>query len=207
MGDSEFHRLGKLRQHSQDTVLLAQGQPIELLGLVISGSAVARVFTAQGAMVWLDEFQPGDWIGSETLSSGALSAYEVTAQSDVEILYVSQSDITRVLAGNAQLLGAFSSKNLAVLQRRTEHLIAAKTLSATGRICAELKRRARPIGIERGHFIIRPTPIFSDVAFRAATTRESVSRLVSTLSRHGIIQRKTGALVIPDMTIFETKLK
>jgi len=103
-----------------------------------------------------------------------------------------------------------TSKVLSLLADRmsdlNERIIEAKTLSAKGRICSELKRRSKPIGIDPGKFIVRPTPIFTEFAFRVGSTRETVSRTISDLSKQGILIRKTGALLIPELSRLEANI-
>ena len=66
------------------------------------------------------------------------------------------------------------------------------TLSANGRVHAELLRLARA---QDGRWI-RPLPVLSDLALRVQTARETVSRAVSALERRGIVQRHEDGLEI-----------
>ena len=46
--------------------------------------------------------------------------------------------------------------------------------------------------------IIRPNPIFIELAERVNSTRETVSRTVSELQKKGILAREPGAIIIND---------
>ena len=46
---------------------------------------------------------------------------------------------------------------------------------------------------------ISPIPIHGDIASRVSTTRETVARFFSDLTREGILQRDCGNLVILDV--------
>ncbi len=51
--------------------------------------------------------------------------------------------------------------------------------------------------------MIRPAPLHVDIANRASTTRESVTRALSELARQGIISRQGDALVVLDIERLE----
>jgi len=55
---------------------------------------------------------------------------------------------------------------------------------------------ALPIGIDPDRHIIRPSPVFVELARRLNSTRETVSRTVSELQNQGILAREPGALII-----------
>ena len=57
---------------------------------------------------------------------------------------------------------------------------------------------ALPIGIDPDRQVIRPNPIFIDMARKLNSSRETVSRTISELQKRGIIARQPGALVIED---------
>lgn len=75
-------------------------------------------------------------------------------------------------------------------------LVEAVTLSSPGRVCAELLRLSHPVGIEPDKLIIRPTPVFVELAKQIDSTRETVSRTVSQLQKSGVLSREPGALLI-----------
>jgi DNA-binding GntR family transcriptional regulator len=66
------------------------------------------------------------------------------------------------------------------------------TLSAAGRVHAELLRLAR---LGDGHSV-RPVPVLAALAVRVHSTRETVSRAINALERRGIVRRDADALVI-----------
>jgi CRP/FNR family cyclic AMP-dependent transcriptional regulator len=45
---------------------------------------------------------------------------------------------------------------------------------------------------------IKPSPLHADIASRVSTTRETVARALSDLSRQGIVSRDHNSLVVTD---------
>ena len=87
---------------------------------------------------------------------------------------------------------AVSRLLLKQLRKATDKLLDRATLSAQGRVHAELLRLAR---LGDGH-TLRPPPVLSALAIRVQTTRETASRAVAALERRGIVRRDGVALII-----------
>jgi CRP-like cAMP-binding protein len=78
------------------------------------------------------------------------------------------------------------------LRAASARMVDRTTLSAPGRVHAELLRLAR-LG---DGTVIRPAPVHAALAVRVQSTRETVSRAVSALERRGIVRREGDALII-----------
>ena len=155
----------------------------------------------------MEEFGPGDVIAIESVLSGKALPFELVAKTDVKIIHVPKHIFLNALTDNPKYLEIVLAEVSTRLIHNTERLIEAHTLSARGRICAELIRHSKPIGVDPGKHIIRPVPIFSKFALRVGSTRESVSRTVSSLVKKGILTRQAGALIIADMEKLEVCIK
>ena len=86
-------------------------------------------------------------------------------------------------------------------------LVEAITLSAPGRVCAELVRMSKPVGIDPDKRVIRPSPVFLEVALRVSSTRETVSRTVNALLKDGVLSRETGAMLIHAPDALKSRIK
>ena len=73
------------------------------------------------------------------------------------------------------------------------------TLGANNRVHAELLRLAKPGIKEANTAEISPIPIHGDIASRVSTTRETVARVFSDLTREGILRRDQDTLIILDI--------
>jgi CRP/FNR family transcriptional regulator, cyclic AMP receptor protein len=71
-------------------------------------------------------------------------------------------------------------------------MVEGATLSAPGRIHAELLRQARA----GEAMTIRRMPILSTFALHVQTSRETVSRTISALEKRGIIKRDADTLTV-----------
>ena len=91
-------------------------------------------------------------------------------------------------------------KNLAKIVRiSTDRIMDLSTLGANNRVHAELLRLATPNVDDNNIARISPIPIHGDIASRVSTTRETVARVFSDLTRERILQRDREALLILDV--------
>ncbi len=182
---------------AKDTIQF-QGQDAQNIGIIVSGRAYAVAYSAEGDRTWLGEYVPGQFIGLISLLTDTPLNFELLADSTLVIEIMPASRMKKCLIENAALANAAASDLAARLNHTLSGLIDTHTLSVKGRICAELLRLSAPIGVEPDKHIIRPGPVFVDLARRVNSTRETVSRTVNELKRTGVVTRVPGALIIQD---------
>jgi CRP-like cAMP-binding protein len=184
--------LGRVRLYAAGAHLLRQGDRPSALYLIILGRCHALVYGVDGQMVLLHELGPGDLFGA----LGGLDAVEEDA--DVVAVEEVRSFLLEagVLVGLAERHGciglALSRILLKRLRATSTRMFERAALSASGRVCAELLRRARA----GEGLAIRPPPVLAELGMQVGTTRETVSRTVNALERRGILRREPDALVV-----------
>ncbi len=160
--------------------------------LVISGQAHSVALAIDGRMVLVADFRSGDLFGE--------AAILLAHRTPEDVVAVDQVHTGRF--GSAAFIGLienYSCVALAVSRRLTERLsvttrrmVEGATLSAGGRIHAELLRQARA----GEAMTISPAPIFTEFALRIHSTRETVSRAINALEKRGIVKRTSVGLTI-----------
>ena len=99
-------------------------------------------------------------------------------------------------------------RNLAsIIRTSTERIIDLSTPGANNRVHGELLRQAAASASADNTAIIKPIPGHSDMASRASTTRETVARVLSDLSKKGIVKREKDSLVICDVMALENMME
>ena len=185
--------------HAKSAIVEFQGETVDSVSIVISGEAHARTYSKEGTLVWIDRFTPGQIFGVETLAPDYELPYEIVAKKALRVLSV-KGERLKSLIESETVLGDEIIKHLVQrLNTTTARFIESNSYSVKERVCAELARMSKPIGISPDTHIIRPIPVFTELALRIGSTRETVSRTVSDLTRSGHVQRETGALIIPDI--------
>lgn len=188
--------IGTERAYDCDETLLVQGGADQGIRYIITGTAHAISLSANGEETWLGKIDAGEFLGEVSHLTGDPMEYDIVAASEMRVISVTSSAFQTLLEHNPHFYRTIANGMAVKLKRLVKSQVEAITLSAFGRICAELERMARPIGVEPRKLIIRPNPVFSDLGARLGTSRETVSRTVSDLQKRTIISRTTGAIII-----------
>ncbi len=80
-----------------------------------------------------------------------------------------------------------------------ERVVEFSTLGVKNRIHAELLRLAQKHMQDDNSAAISPVPTHADIASRVSTHREAVTRELNHLAHAGVIERRSGVLVISDV--------
>jgi CRP/FNR family transcriptional regulator, cyclic AMP receptor protein len=160
--------------------------------LMLSGEAQAIAYAPGGQYVLIHSFTAGDLFGE----AAGLSI----AASDAEVAVVSAVEAGQFAVGAfISLMERYNCVALSVartltqrLTQTTRRMVEGATLSAPGRIHAELLRQARA----GADMTITPMPVLSNFALHVQSTRETVSRTIGALEKRGIIKRDGDGLTV-----------
>lgn len=198
---------GFTRDIDVGNVIFTQDEDATHICLVISGRASARVYSEQGAETWVDYFSVDDFFGHASFFTQIPIDFEVRADTQVKVLFVPTQKLKSLLSSNVELSHRLAQDLASRLSIMISRLVEAVTLSSTGRVCAEIMRLAQPIGLNPNILIVRPTPVFVELASRINSTRETVSRTVSDLQKRGIVSREPGSLIIQKPQELKSKIR
>lgn len=187
IGARALERLYPLR-----ATILRQGDVGGETFLLIAGRAQALLYGLDGQLALLQEFMPGDLFGAIARLDPEPHEADVVATEAVRAAMFQALDFITLIESHGSVGLAVSRLLLRQLRAATGRMAERVTLSAVGRVHAELLRLAR-LGDGR---TIRPPPVLAALAVRVHSTRETVSRAVSALERRGILRREVDALVI-----------
>lgn len=185
-------RRGRLRSFARTAMILRSGDWVTLTHLLLAGRAHALLYAADGQVVLLHEFEPGDVFGILGEVDPMRQDADIVAVDEVRTLMFEAGDLA-ILAQQYGCIGlALSRMLLQRLRRTTERMYERTALSAVGRVYAEVLRQAR----SHTDLAINPAPIIAELALRVATTRETASRAINGLERRGIIRRDGDGLTV-----------
>jgi len=180
------------RRYPVKALMLKQGDCADSTFLLIIGRAHALTHGVDGQMVLLHEYLPGDFFGAITQAAPAPEKADVVAVEDVRVAAFLALDFLTLIETHGCVGLAVSRTLLRQLRASADRIVERTTLSATGRVSAELLRLAR-LGDGR---TVRPAPVLAALAVHVHSTRETVSRAINALERRGIIRRDADTLTI-----------
>jgi len=197
---------GVVKNFAKDAILHHQEDVFNHIIYVQSGRVFASSLNIDGDETWVAEHGAGHFMGCTALFGAKPTVYQLTTKTPVTAVLFPRETFLALMEKHAefgQQVIADMSRQISVL---TLQKIESTSLSVQGRIAAELFRQAKPIGREPDTYIIRPTPVFSELAQRLGSTRETVSRAVSKMVKNNVLERRTGALLVGDMDRLEDQI-
>ncbi len=185
--------LGRDGAHVRGALLWPRGESDDhgAAGLLTLGWAAELAYGRDGAVLVLHALQQGEFFG-EVVGSGTQGETRVEALSDGAAMLFAPSALDRLMESYPLVALAMARHLSARIAAMRQRMLETALLSATGRIAAEPLRQSR--AAEDG--VIRPLPVWSELAVIVQSTRETVSRTVSALEKRGIVSRVDGGLAV-----------
>lgn len=181
-----------VQAYATGAAILRQSEESRQTFLLILGRAHALVYGRDGQLVLLAELGPGDLFGGVVEPGDQLVEADVVCVEPARAAAFLTLDFLAIVEAHACLGLAVSRMLLRQLRAATGKIVERVTLSAQGRVFAELLRLAR-LGDGK---TLRPAPVLSALAVRVHTTRETASRAVGMLERRGLVRRDGDALIL-----------
>lgn len=166
---------------------------------IVSGQVRATIYSASGKEVTFRDLGAGEMFGDLSALDGEPRSATVITLADSLVLSMSGEAFIGVLRNHPQIALA-TLKDLAGLVRLlTERIIEMSTLGVKNRIHAELLRLSQKGNKENNTVIISPIPTHANIASRVSTHREAVTRELNELAHMGLVERRSGCLLIKDV--------
>ena len=167
---------------------------------VVEGRVRVVNHSLSGREISFDDIDAGGFLGElAAIDGGPRSATVVARKPDTVIAFLAPRPFQELVASHAELALAVMRRLCAVVRQSNERIMDLSTLAANNRVQAELLRLATPLRRDDGSATISPIPVHSDIASRVSTTRETVARVFSDLTRDGLVRKKDSTLVIDDL--------
>lgn len=178
----------RVRRVGRRETVACQGELLSSMWLVIDGRIKIESNSASGRSSQLALCGPGDWVGQ--YAQPAIALTDILATEASTLLAFASGDLPVLAARHPELGATLAASFARQLENLTARLDARSTLTARGRIYAELLLRAGD------RLVIGPPPVVAELAHAAQTTRETASRAIAELERRGIVSRTAVALSI-----------
>jgi len=196
----ELARQCRFRRYAEgEHIIDGQGSGRDVY-FVVAGTVRVVNYSPSGREVAFDDIPAGHIFGElAALDGGPRSAF-VQALSAGATAAAMPPDIFLDLLARYPKVGLEIMRRLArVVRFSTERIMDLSTVGANNRVHAELLRLAQAAGKTGNSSVISPIPHHADIASRVSTTRETVARVFSELTRAGMLERNKSALVVRDV--------
>ena len=195
-----IHNLNSL--HGRGTVLFAEGEPARGVYILRTGRATVSISSSEGRIVMLRIAQAGDVLGlNSVLQNGSYDTTVKTLEpcrtdfiSRVELI-----DLMQQSQDGAQAILRILSRELTELTDRTKLLLLPQT--ASGRLAKLLLEWSNGNGSEKS----RLNKVFTqeEIAQMICSSRETVTRLLTTLTKQQVIRVTSDSILILNRVALE----
>jgi len=196
------------RKYQPHDVLIDVGADTHEVHFVVSGRVRVMNHAASGREVSFEDIEAGSIVGElAAIDGGERSASVVAVEPTVTAALDARSFLT-MLSDHPDLGLAMLRHLTRMVRHASGRIMELSTLGAHNRVHAELLRLARKAaGDDATTARIYPIPVHGDLAARVATTRETVARVVSDLTKKDLLKRDGNALVVPDIPALEAMVE
>ena len=182
----------RLRAYPARAVIVAGDQLFDHVHVLVDGHARMCAFAVDGRLVAVEDYGKGDLFGETGLFEPEPARHDISAVIASKAAAFANAVFLDLMANYHCIALAVSRRLVARLSTITRRMVEGATLSATGRIHAELLRQAQA----GTAMTIAPPPVLSNLALQVQSTRETVSRTISALEKRGIIRRDEHGLKV-----------
>ena len=166
---------------------------------VVSGRVRVTLFSVSGKEVTFRDLNAGEMFGELAAIDGQPRSASVIALTDSLIASLSGEAFWQVLREQPEVAAVTLKRLVANVRALSERVFEFSTLTVNNRIQAELLRLAYAHLQDENYAVIAPAPTHAEIASRVSTHREAVTREISRLAQVGVIERRTGTLVVLDV--------
>lgn len=190
-----FEEIGRSRAFAKGETVFRRGDPGGVLYIVERGRVEISLTTATGGKSILALAGPGDILGDIACLDGGPRSADVRALEACDMLEVSRGDVLRALAadekGTAQIIEALCQK----VRNATDMFELVSTGSSKSRLAACLLRLS---DAGDGAALDEIAVSQSWLGDYANLTRENVNRQLKAFSEQGLIETRSGRLLLKD---------
>jgi len=166
---------------------------------IVSGRVRIVNYSLSGREVTFDDLDSGTIFGELSALDSQPRSANVLALQKTTVATMSHETFRGLLMEHPQVAIRIMERMAHIIRTSTERIMDLSTLGAHNRVHAELLRLAQPCEEDDNTAIIKPIPIHGDIASRVSTTRETVARVLSDLSKSGLVKRENDRLVVLDV--------
>ncbi len=195
----------KQRYH-KDNIILIEEEVGSTMFIILSGRVKISRISDDGREVILSILSDGDFFGEMSLLDGHTRSASVTAIEESELLVIRREEFLQMLRDFPQIAINLLKELAQRIRKSDEHIKSLSLQDATGRVATTLLRIAEDSGVFRkGQVEIAELPLQQDLANMAGTSRETISRVIKSLTEDGLLKKQSGKIVILDYERFRLK--
>ncbi len=194
-----FERSTRWRRYRAKEQILDRESTGTDVYFVVDGKVEILNYSPGGREISFAEVARGGYFGELAALDGRKRSASAMAATDTTLASITAPTFKKLLLDHPEIALVVLLNLTEMVRNADDRIMDLSTLSAINRVHSDLLRLAKPGEPDGNTALIRPIPIHSDIASRAGTTRETVSRVLSHLARVHIVERTKDSLEVLDL--------
>ena len=191
------------KYYQRDDQIIDQQSATQEVYFISKGSVRVVNLTTSGKEVALEVLKPGMCFGELSAIDGGLRSSSVIAIEPSVLISMPAKIFLKTLENYPSIGLKVMIMLASVIRTSSDRITDLVTLGANARVLNELIKKIEEVGISNNTAVIDNFPFHNEIARRASTTRETVTRVLSTLTKKDIIRRHGKAIEILDVAVLE----
>jgi len=185
-------------RHGTGAQILTREAPGRDVLFVVQGSLRIVSYSVTGREVAYAVVPAGAYTGELAAIDGEPRSASAVALEPCRIAALSSDVFRALLERHPKIALRVTEKLVRIIRDCDERIMDLATLGAYQRVYREILKRAKPDPLKAESWLVYPLPTQVDIASHASTTRETVARVLSSLTQAQICSRKGKSLYIRD---------
>jgi CRP/FNR family transcriptional regulator, cyclic AMP receptor protein len=170
---------------------------------VIAGTLRATASAGRGRRIIFRDIAAGEMFGEHSALDGRARFADVAALRESLLLSMPPDAFRALVAEHPAMRERLMRGLSGSVRELADRLLERGAQPVQRRVWVDLLRLARGAGIANNRARLEPAPTHYDIASRVGSSREQVTRELSSLARQGIIERGGRRLVLRDVAALE----
>jgi CRP/FNR family transcriptional regulator, cyclic AMP receptor protein len=193
----ELGRVARILHHDAGQSIVEQGDAPTAVYLVAFGRVRLTVFGENGRDLILADIDAGGFFGDEALSGASMQRATALAIEEVTVLSLPAEAFASFLGTHPRVAFNFGMQLSRQLHAACDSVAALGLLSVEQRLLRALEQ----LGEQRGTrcpdgLLLRERPTHRELAARVGARRETVTRMLDSLIRRGLVVAHGGTLLV-----------
>lgn len=198
--DREVDRLLEVveeKNFAKDSVILTQDDLGDTLFIIVRGKVKIVLLSEEGKEITLSTLRDGDFFGEMSLLDGEPRSANVVALENSSLLIMRRDEFLKQLRKSPEIALRIMVEMSKRLRRADEKIRSLALLDVYARVSQILLQLAKSEGEKtKKGMVIKKRPTHQDIANMVGTSRETVSRVLSDLSKAGYIAIKGKEIIL-----------
>lgn len=189
---------------SGETIIMEKDDSMQALYIIAEGEVQEFISSADGRETILSLLGRGDFFGEISLIDGEPRSTSVKTISETLLLIILRDNFLKLLDMQPGIVRGLLTEMSARLRRANRQIASLSTMSVSGRVAETILALVEERGVrakaENGQWmtVIRNRPTQQQLADMSGTTRETVSRVCSSLVKKGAISMTSKEIIVYD---------